>query len=444
MRISSTQRTAAIVLFLLAVVVLPAGAEEGIVPAPMRQEQLSRWSDDWEPAVAATDDGRVIIATTRYSIKAQCDDCPSPAIVYKTSNDSGATWTVRQRLCRCEGSDGQYDPVFASDDQNRLFVIWLDGYRPGVMFMRSTDWGKSWSQPEAVATPKVFWSDKPWVDSSDDGEDVYITFNGERHGWEWVVASHDAGKTWGTPQLVPHAHPRFSRYSFASGMTVLPDGTALAALNSWRQKYHVGNVLLQVARSDDDGKTWKNIDIEESAHGRECPGFGHCRWGFLGPQIASAADAEGTAYILYNTFDEPNGPSVMRFRSSSDAGLTWSDAIPVAGLSAEGSDELFPIIAATGDGDVRIAWMDNRTGGWNTWYRRSTDGGKTWGQELQLSNRIGGAPYKSETGFHFPYGDYGQMAIDGDNASIVTWGEGPSWYGPGGTWWSRVPADASK
>ena len=69
-------------------------------------------------------------------------------------------------------------------------------------------------------------------------------------------------------------------------------------------------------------------------------------------------------------------------------------------------DSEFPMIAAEDRGDVRVAWMDNRTGRWNTWYRPSADGGRTWSGSVRLSDRPDGAPYKSSRGFRYPYGDY--------------------------------------
>jgi hypothetical protein len=102
-----------------------------------------------------------------------------------------------------------------------------------------------------------------------------------------------------------------------------------------------------------------------------------------------------------------------------------------------GVDSEFPMIVAAGPGDVRVAWMDNRTGRWNTWFRRSTDGGRTWSGAVRLSDRPGGAPYKSAQGFRFPYGDYGQLAVDGRGRTHAAWGEGPSYTGPGGAWYTR-------
>jgi hypothetical protein len=95
------------------------------------------------------------------------------------------------------------------------------------------------------------------------------------------------------------------------------------------------------------------------------------------------------------------------------------------------------MIAATGDGDVRIGWMDDRTGRWNTFYKRSTDHGERWNGLARLSDRGHGAPYKSPKGFRFPYGDYGMIAIGAKGRTFATWAEGPSFIGPGNTWFTR-------
>jgi hypothetical protein len=141
-------------------------------------------------------------------------------------------------------------------------------------------------------------------------------------------------------------------------------------------------------------------------------------------------------YVLYNANHADEGPARLFLRVSVDGGATWGVRIDVAG-GPPGVDHEFPMIASAGYGDVRIAWMDDRTGAWNTVYRRSTDGGVTWEPEVRLSNRPDGAPYKRPEGFQFPYGDYGQIAIDSHGQTQAVWGEGPNYVGPGGTWYSR-------
>ena len=225
-------------------------------------------------------------------------------------------------------------------------------------------------------------------------------------------------------------------YWFAGGLTVTPEGTVLSSQDVYEQDYK-GRAFLRVLRSDDEGRTWSRINIAVSEQVRLCPKGKGCDIGFLGPQMAIASDDEGRAYVLWNQANQKGGTTQVYLRWSDDEGETWSPARRVSSADGERVDSEFPMIAATGDGDVRIAWMDNRTGQWNTWYRRTTDGGLTWSDARRLSDLPDGATYKSSQGFGFPYGDYGQLAIGARGSTHAIWGEGPSYNGPGGAWYTR-------
>jgi hypothetical protein len=86
-------------------------------------------------------------------------------------------------------------------------------------------------------------------------------------------------------------------------------------------------------------------------------------------------------------------------------------------------------------------FMDDRNGAdsWNTWFRRSTDGGATWTAEVKISDATAGPAYVNATGFGEPYGDYGEICITSTGQTIATWGEGPDYTGPGGVWLNRTP-----
>jgi hypothetical protein len=384
--------------------------------------------DDWEPAIAADAGGHVYWATTRYGGRKDCRACPDPAVVYRISDDGGATWTKPRFICACRGVGGQHDPVLATDDQGRVFFTWMNDF--AVSFARSDDFGSTWTTEGALDGDRRY-SDKPWIGVSDDGEDVYVTFNadGSKPGAPYMVYSHNAGATWSPPILGQVTR----RYWFAGGLTVTPDGTVFNAQGAYPQRYN-GTVSISVLRSSDGGLTWENIGLDRSRQQPSCPEEAGCPDAFLGPQIAIASDDAGRVYVVYNVNTRKQGPHRLYVRWSDDNGETWSLPLDVA--PRLNADHEFPMIVATGDGDVRIAWMDDRTGRWNVFYRTSTDGGVTWGPEQVLSNRPNGAPYKRTTGFRFPYGDYGQMAIDGAGHTHATWGEGPSYIGPGGTWYS--------
>lgn len=146
--------------------------------------------------------------------------------------------------------------------------------------------------------------------------------------------------------------------------------------------------------------------------------------------MAIAADGAGAIHVLYNAGLADQGSPYVWYRTSTDGGVSWSAR---ARVSADGTNayHVFPAIAAGAAGDVRISWMDNRTGAYNVWYRSSSDGGQTWARELQISQVRSGYGYVTPEGFAFSYGDYFVLNLDPKGTVHIAWGEGPSFNGPG-------------
>jgi hypothetical protein len=91
-------------------------------------------------------------------------------------------------------------------------------------------------------------------------------------------------------------------------------------------------------------------------------------------------------------------------------------------------------------GDFRVAWQADDDGDpttWNTWFSRTSDGGKTWSRPVRLSGGRRKAPYQSPGGYRFPCGDYLGFSVEADGTNHVIWGEGLSYDGPGGTSYTR-------
>ena len=161
--------------------------------------------------------------------------------------------------------------------------------------------------------------------------------------------------------------------------------------------------------------------------------------GFLGPSVALAVDSAGGIMIAYHAGDSPGAPQKMYIRDSAD-GLTWTERMEVSNGSFTVNNAFPGLAAGRTPGDFRLVWQDDRNGStnaWNTWYRRTANGGRTWSQALRLSDLGEGAPYKTEAGYFFPYGDYLEIAVDGKGMTHVIWGEGLSYTGPGGSWYTR-------
>jgi hypothetical protein len=388
------------------------------------------WSvraDDWEPAIA-TDPSTPFVYTlaTRYTGPDRCPSCPSPSIILRVSTDGGRTWGRDRFLCVCRGIDhGQYDPQIVVDANGTVFAAWLEGLQPGVSVSKSTDHGRTWSTP--VSMPSA-WSDKPWLTVSPSGQDVYVAYNGPSHGDSFVGVSHDGGTTFVAKKITDQ-----NRYFFAGGGWVSADGQHIVFAESDFDQRSAAQIHSDAFVSNDGGATWQVVRVATGDQQPDCTSDG-CYDGFYGPIPALAGDANGDLMLVYAANDADRGPQQVFATTSSDGGLTWADPAP---LSPPGTDAVFPAAVSGGPGDFRVWWMDTRTGRWNVWYSRTTDGGVTWSDATRLSNARGGTPYKGSKGFLEAYGDYGEIDVTNEGKTVAIWGEGASYTGPGEVWFVR-------
>jgi hypothetical protein len=392
-------------------------------------------ADDWEPAIAADPHHPYVYAlATRYGAGAPCPvDCPEPFIALEVSADNGATWTASEPLCACKGP-GQFDPLIeVVPDTGDVYAVYMDDFT--VVFVKSTDHGAHWSKPVATFG-KVEWQDKPAMAMSDDGRDVYVSWNGPSDGDPWIAQSHDFGRTWKQKKIV-----NSERYFYAFDADVASDGTVYFAESSLLyvpadSETPVGTVVHHVFISRDDGRTWEDRTVAVVAVGVGCVAFG-CRDDYYVGHDALSVDGHGDVVVLYDGATTELGLQTVAVRRSTDGGRTWSAAQT---LSSAGEEATSPAVESRGHGDVRVWWMQTAGANfdrWNVWYRRSSDGGVHWSAAVKISDATGGAHYKKKGGFKEVYGDYGEMAITNTGKSIAIWGEGDSYYGPGGVWFNR-------
>lgn len=398
-------------------------------------EQERLWSvyDDWEPALAVDPvSADVYQITTRYDGPKPCRSCKLPALVWRRSTDGGLTWSPDHFLVQTRRT--QNDPQIAVATDGALYVAWLNEYRPGVQFMKSTDRGETWSAPVSLAPARdqPRWSDRPVLAISADGQHVYVAFNASH---SYVVASHDFGATFSAPVKTNNDQ----RYWFHSAGAVAPDGAVYFAAVDYSQDYS-GVSHINVLRSADGGQSWMTTLVDVSAEMPDCPWAEGCYFGFLGPSAGLAVNSSGTLLLAYNAGDAPGAPQAIYARFSGDGGATWSSRK----LLSQGLEHnAFPAVA-TGPlpDDFQVVWQGSQPGqtdAWNTWYRHTAGDAQTWQTAVRLSDRPDGAPYKHPAGYQFPYGDYLEMEVDGTGAAYVIWGEGGSYTGPGGTWFTREP-----
>jgi BNR repeat-like domain len=422
---------------------LEAATEAGTVglTEPLQRAPSPGWAgerivnetgNDWEPAIAADPNAPfVYLLHNRYGGPDACaNDCPDPAMILHVSRDGGKTWRPERYLCRCKGWNGQFDPLIeVVPNTGDVIAVWMNQFK--IHFSRSSDHGRTWSKAVWIH-PEVRWGDKPNLAVGDDGQDVYVQFNGPSGGDNYVAMSHDGGATWTTEKLTDSP-----RYYFDYGGAVLADGRVAFAQISFTYTGEdgaaEGTQQIHVFVSPNEGTTWSEILVDELELGSPCTSRA-CYDDFYDSGPALAEDVDGDLVIVYNGASEPFGPQAVFARSSTNGGQTWSARVQ---LSKPGVNSAFPAAAGGGDGEARVWFMAQRNGRWNVWYRTTADLGATWSPREKLSDATGGTAYKHRNGFDEVYGDYGEIAITSEGKTVATWGEGKSYFGPGGVWFNR-------
>jgi hypothetical protein len=419
-------------------------AAPGAAPAPggtwVGEVPVDPTADDWEPAIATDPSAPwVYVLTTRYGQAKPCPgNCPVPWISLSISQDGGATFPTTKPLCACKGK-GQFDPIIeVVPGTGAVYALYMNGFN--VLFTKSTNHGSTWSVP-VKTYGSVSWNDKPIIAVSDNGQDVYVAFNGPTGGDPWLAQSHDAGTTWTQVKLVDS-----NRYDFAFDGDVAPDGTVYFGESSLlyggggnKGTTPTGTIDEHVFLSRDRGATWIDKVVGQTLPGLACTAAG-CTPDFYLGHHAVTADAGGNLVFLYDGATTAGGRQSIYATRSVDKGTTWSTP---AVVSAAGEEATLPMIESRGNGTVRAVWMETTGGGnvdaWNAMSRLSTDGGATWGTPSRVSDATSGAAYKTPAGFAEVYGDYGEIAFTNQGKAVAVWGEGASYTGPGGVWLNREP-----
>jgi len=93
--------------------------------------------------------------------------------------------------------------------------------------------------------------------------------------------------------------------------------------------------------------------------------------------VVTCAD---TVHVIW--CDTRNNGSAIYYKRSSDQGTTWG---PDTRLSGTPGFAGFPTLAVSGT-NVHLVFRDQRTGRYCSYYKRSTDGGWNWGQDVFISD----------------------------------------------------------
>jgi hypothetical protein len=388
--------------------------------------------DDWETAVAADRFGHVYLLYKHYDVPGQttCSSCDLHVLL-QVSSDNGQTWSAPKPIDPEVTNGGQFDSQIAVDpvDGRTVWASFLQNNKSSIAVMKSTDFGQTWSGPTIVENLQRS-TDKDELAVR--GQTIAVSFNAAQK--IYAAISHDDGATW-TTSLISGGGNQLG-WSLGGGAGIDSHGNIFFGFDGFTQNGGAkGPVNLFVAASYDGGATWNVTLVGVSGAPYPCS---NCGFAYLGAQLALAVGGDDSVNLLWNsTVDQTDyAPERIYFARSTDGGHTYSARQDVS-LAATGEEHCFPAIIAGGASDVRIGWMDTRTGAWNLYERSSTNGGASWSGETRISGYVPGYSYLTSAGFGLPYGDYFQMAIDSAGKTQIGWGESSSYAGPGNIWVSH-------
>ncbi|MGZ6368336.1 MAG: sialidase family protein, partial [Ktedonobacteraceae bacterium] len=330
---------------------------------------------------------------------------------------------------------GQYDSQIVVDpiDGRTIWASFLQYSKSVIAVVKSTDFGLTWSPIQIVSTQP------PGLDKDElavRGNTVVVAYDDNFNTFASVTL--DGGKHWQSHLVFPKT--QMLNLTLSAGAAIDSRGNMYISWDSFDKAHRTvgqGPVTLWVSKSSDNGQTWTRTIIGVSA--AAAPICNPCGFDYLSSQMALRVGSDDTIYLLWNSnvAGINNTPERIFFSRSTNYGRSYSLPADISDAPF-GVEHCFPSIAVgRSAGDVRIGWMDTRSGAWNVFFRESQDGGLHFSNSVQISSFVPGYPYLTPSGFALPYGDYFSMAVDVNNKTQIAWGEGPSYAGPGNQWVSH-------
>jgi hypothetical protein len=285
-----------------------------------------------------------------------------------------------------------------------VYASWSDFHGTGcntIFISRSTDHGATFSAPMKISAG-ICSNQGPSITFGGNGK-VYVAWQGGTGGafstatgsvnGAAFVASTDNGQTFSNAQLVTTYSPFVSSQFSGNGARECGD----APFNC------------------PTGQTFPRFDL-------------------AGPYL-TADTTHGTLVMAFQRA-QPSGQGQIAYVFSTDGGVTWS-AQALLAPSATGH-QFFPWLTASG-GRVSAIWYDSRndpnysatrspcnttaggtTACLNVRYAESSDGGKTWGTSIQVTDTPTNPNYEQFGGRLVPFfGDYITVAAQGDTIGTV-------------------------
>jgi hypothetical protein len=264
---------------------------------------------------------------------------------------------------------------------NTLHVVWYD-IRDGnyeIYYKRSTDGGTSWGTDTRL-TNNAGISNYPSVAVS--GSVVHVVWSDSRDTGIYYKRSADGGTSWGADQRLTNNTALFA-ISFRTSVSV--SGSVVHVV--WHD-LRDGNIEIYYKRSPDGGASW-GADTRLTNH--------------TGQSVNPSVTVSGS--VVHVAWEEQrDGNPEIYYKRSADGGISWGADTRLTNNPAQSR---FASVSVS-DSVVHVVWRDQRDGNYEIYYKRSSDGGTSWGADQRLTDNPANSQFPS-------------VAVSGSLVHVVWW-----------------------
>jgi len=286
-------------------------------------------------------------------------------IYYNKSTNSGAGWVGSKRLTW--NGETSTSPAIAVDSSDTIHVTWRDD-SPGngeIYYMKSTNGGTAWSGAKRLTWTSEY-SNYPSI-AVDSSNTLHILWADYTPGnWEiYHKKSTDGGQSWSgakrlTWNLAESTGPAIGIDTSDHIHAVWYDRTT-------------GNHEIYYRRSTDGGVNWSGTKRLTWNSGNS-----------VSPSIT--IDSADTIHIVWH--DRTSGNYEILYRKSADGGVNWS---ATKRLTWNPGNSYSPRIGVDSSDRLHVVWYDGSPGDMEIFYKKSTNGGSSWGGSQRLTWNPGGS-----------------------------------------------------
>jgi len=279
---------------------------------------------------------------------------------------SQAQWQPDVRLTNDPGFSVIIGTQCIASSGDTVHVVWRENRDAGnneIYYKRSTDGGLTWG-PDTRISNNVFYSSNPSIALS--GKVVHVVWNDNMEANYYIHISYnhstDGGTSWETESRLTNNPANTSQFPSVSA-----SGSEVHVV--WQDNGAVGNTpVIYYKRSTDGGISWSaDTPLTNESVLSETPSVS-CS----GPEV----------HVVWNGGEYP---FQIYYKNSADGGINWG-ANTV--LTSDTLNALSPSISVSGS-SVHMLCLDERKYPYNQiYYKNSTDGGKSWGADTWLTNNF--------------------------------------------------------